>query len=63
MLMPLDDDVDALKSVIWLETDRRYKAAVERMINVKANRAVRVEEEDPSGDMSREKSEKSPWQP
>ena len=31
VLMPLDDDVDALKSVIWLETDRRYKSAVERM--------------------------------
>src|SRR6185436_15433473 len=54
--MPIDDDVDALKSVIWLETDRRYKAAVERFINVKANRAVRVEEEDTSGDLTREKS-------
>jgi TldD protein len=59
VLMPLDDDIDALKSVIWLETDRRYKAAVERLINVKANRAIRVEEEDPSGDMSREKAERS----
>jgi predicted Zn-dependent protease len=59
VLMPLDDDVDALKSVIWLETDRRYKAAVERMINVQANRAVRVEEEDASGDLSREKTERS----
>src|SRR5678815_3497182 len=59
LLMPLDDDVDALKSVIWLETDRRYKNAVERMINVQANRAVRVEEEDSSGDLSREKVEKS----
>jgi predicted Zn-dependent protease len=60
ILMPLDDDVDALKSVIWLETDRRYKAAVERFINVQANRAIRVEEEDASGDLSREKAEKSP---
>ena len=58
VLMPLDDDVDALKSVIWLETDRRYKAAVERLINVQANRAIRVEEEDTSGDLSREKPEK-----
>jgi predicted Zn-dependent protease len=57
--MPLDDDIDALKSVIWLETDRRYKAAVERFINVQANRAVRVEELDSSGDFSREKPEKS----
>jgi predicted Zn-dependent protease len=59
VLMPIDDDVDALKSVIWLETDRRYKSAVERFINVQANRAVRVEEEDTSGDLSREKQEKA----
>lgn len=59
VLMPIDDDVDALKSVIWLETDRRYKAAVERLINVKANQAARVAEEDQSGDLSREKTEKS----
>ena len=59
VLMPLDDDVDALKSVVWLETDRRYKAAVERLINVQANRAVRVDEEDASGDLSREKAETS----
>src|SRR5262245_22856828 len=39
-LMPLDDDLDGLKSVIWLETDRKYKAAVERLIQVKANRAI-----------------------
>src|SRR5262245_55509261 len=30
--MPLDDDLDALKSVVWLETDRRYKTAVEKLI-------------------------------
>lgn len=59
VLMPLDNDVDALKSVVWLETDRRYKAAVEQLIRVKANRAVRVEEQDTSGDLSREKAENS----
>jgi len=52
--MPIDDDVDALRSVIWLETDRRYKAAAERLIQVKANRAIKVEEEDTSADLSRE---------
>jgi predicted Zn-dependent protease len=46
--------VDALKSVIWLETDRKYKAAVERFIQVKANQAIKVEEEDTSADLSRE---------
>jgi TldD protein len=52
--MPIEDDIDALKSVIWLETDRRYKTAVERWMQVKANRAVRVEEEDASPDFSKE---------
>jgi hypothetical protein len=40
VLMPIDNDVDALKSVIWLETDRRYKSAVERFINVKLGRPL-----------------------
>src|SRR5262252_174338 len=57
VLMPIDNDVDALRSVIWLETDRRYKAAVERFIQVKANRAIKVEEEDTSADMSRQRAE------
>jgi predicted Zn-dependent protease len=59
VLMPLDDDIDALKSVIWLETDRQYRQAVERLIQVQANRAVRVEEEDTSGDLTRESVEKA----
>jgi len=54
VLMPIDDDVDALRSVIWLETDQKYRAAVERFIQVKANRAIKVEEEDTSADMSRD---------
>jgi predicted Zn-dependent protease len=54
VLMPLDDDLDSLKSVIWLETDRRYKAAADRFIQVKANMAIKVDEEDTSADFSRE---------
>src|SRR5215467_10911910 len=57
VLMPIDNDVDALRSVIWLETDQKYKAAVERFIQVKANRAIKVEEEDTSADMSRESTQ------
>jgi predicted Zn-dependent protease len=57
VLMPVDNDVDALRSVIWLETDRKYKAAVERFIQVKANRTIKVEEEDTSADMSRQTAE------
>lgn len=55
--MPIDNDVDALRSVIWLETDRKYKAAVERFIQVKANRTIRVDEEDTSADLSREQKQ------
>jgi TldD protein len=57
--VPLDDDLDALKSVIWLRTDRVYRTAVERWIQVKANRAVKVAEENTSSDFSRERAETS----
>src|SRR5947207_761990 len=57
VLMPIDNDIDAIRSVIWLETDQKYKAAVERFIQVKANRAIKVDEEDTSADMSRESRE------
>jgi predicted Zn-dependent protease len=58
-LMPVEDDIDALRSVVWFETDRRYKTAVEQMIRVKTNRATRVEEEDHSNDFSREPARKA----
>jgi predicted Zn-dependent protease len=54
VLMPIDNDVAALKSVVWLETDRKYKAALERFIQVRANLAIKVDEEDTSADLSRE---------
>jgi predicted Zn-dependent protease len=57
VLMPIDNDVDALRSVIWLETDQKYKAAADRFIQVKANRAIKVEEEDTSADLSRQSKE------
>ncbi len=59
VLMPIDDDIDGLKSVIWLATDRQYKAGVSRLTNVKANRAVTVAEEDTSADLSRETAQKA----
>lgn len=52
--LPIEDDPHALRSVIWLETDRKYKDAVERLIQVRAGRAVKVQEEDESADFSRE---------
>ncbi len=57
--MPVDislsNDADAIKSALWLETDKKYKAASEKLIKVKADKEVRVKEEDLSDDFSREK--------
>ena len=52
--VPIEDDIDALRGALWYETDARYKRAVERLTNVKTNMSVKVEQEDKSGDFSRE---------
>jgi predicted Zn-dependent protease len=54
----VEDDLDAIKSVLWLETDKKYKAAMERLIRVKTQKTVKVKEEDESADFSRESPEK-----
>ncbi len=51
---PIDDDPDAIRSVLWYHTDQAYRRAVERFVRVKTNVEVKVEREDPSGDFSRE---------
>jgi len=56
--VPIEDDLNAIKSALWFETDKRYKEAVERLVQVEANKAVKVEEEDASPDFSRESPEK-----
>ena len=52
--LPLNEDPVATRQVIWLATDERYKAAVKRLAEVKANVKVKVEEEDLSDDFSQE---------
>jgi predicted Zn-dependent protease len=52
--LPLDDDPVATRHAIWLRTDEQFKAAVKRLGQVRANVKVKVEEEDPSDDFSRE---------
>jgi predicted Zn-dependent protease len=56
--MPLEDDPDPLRVALWYVTDQKYKRAVERLQQVKANVAVKVEAEDKSGDFSQEPPEK-----
>lgn len=54
----IEDDIAALKSFLWLETDKRFKAALENFIKLQTDQAVTVEEEDTSDDFSRESPRK-----
>ncbi len=50
-------DLEALQNILWYETDKKYKEAIERLTKVKANVQVKVEEEDQAGDFSSEAPE------
>jgi predicted Zn-dependent protease len=54
--LPLGDDPLALRAVAWRETDRRYAEAAERLVKLRTQRTLKVAEEDPSDDFSREKA-------
>lgn len=53
--LPFSDDEQTLRSVIWANTDRSFKKAVERYGKVLTNKAVKVKEEDSSADFSFER--------
>jgi len=50
----LDDDREALVHSVWRATDRAFKSAAKRYQRVLTNRKTQVEEEDHSGDFTRE---------
>ncbi|MGH9662192.1 MAG: metallopeptidase TldD-related protein, partial [Bryobacteraceae bacterium] len=50
----LDDHPDAVRRRLWLETDRVYRAASERLIKIRTSSQVKVAEEDSSADFSGE---------
>ena len=52
--IPFDDDVDAIRSVVWNATDERYKQALEALTKVETDIQVKVEAEDTSADFSHE---------
>ena len=54
--LPLSDDASALRTVTWRETDRRYHDAAERLVKIRTQRALKVADDDPSDDFSREKA-------
>jgi hypothetical protein len=55
--MPIEDDPDALRAMLWYYTDQKYKRSVEQFISVKTNVKVKAEETDKSGDFSSSKAE------
>ena len=56
---PIEDNVNSIKRLLWLDTDRAYRMAAERLIRIKTNSQVRVAEADDSDDFS----SAPPWYP
>src|SRR6266404_2531748 len=52
--VPIDNDPDAIRAVLWYHTDERYKRALEQLTKVKTNVKVKVAAEDLSADFSKE---------
>ena len=52
--VPIDDNVNAFKRLVWLDTDRAYQTAADALIRIKTNNQVRVAESDDSDDFSKE---------
>ena len=51
-ILPLDDVPDAIRQKVWLETDRTYRLAARRLIEIKSNAESKVKQEDDSDDFS-----------
>jgi predicted Zn-dependent protease len=49
-----EDNANSIKRRLWLETDRAYRTAAQRLIQIKTNSQVRVAAADTSGDFSQE---------
>ena len=53
-LIAVEDDVDAIRSMIWNATDQHYKDAAENLTKVRTDIEVKVDAEDQSADFSKE---------
>jgi predicted Zn-dependent protease len=58
MPVPVEDDAGAIAAVLWYNTERAYKAAVEDLTKVRTDVQVKVEAEDSSSDFSREPAQR-----
>ncbi len=52
-------DINALRSVLWFQTDKKYKDAIEQLTKVKTNIQVKVQEDDLAADFSAESPEQA----
>lgn len=55
-IIPVDDPA-ALRTVLWLHTDKKYKQAVTQLTNVQSILQAQVEKDDQSGDFSQTPTE------
>lgn len=53
--LPLDNNEQAIRNIVWYATDQVYKNSIERYQKALTNQAVKVAEEDTSDDFSKEK--------
>jgi TldD protein len=51
-VVSLDDEPNALRRRLWLDTDTVYRSAAQRLTNIKTNTQVKVDAADPSDDFS-----------
>jgi TldD protein len=56
--VPVEDNPEAIRQILWYQTDKHYKQAVEHYTRAKANSEVKVAPEDASADFSKESPEK-----
>jgi len=57
VLVPVENNPNAIRRALWSETDRHYKSALEHFALAKANEQVKVAPEEVSGDFSKEPAE------
>jgi TldD protein len=56
--VPIENDPTALAAALWLETDRKYRDAVQRLEAVKTGKEIKAAREDQSADFSPAQAEK-----
>ena len=56
LTVPVEDSPAALAQRMWLETDRVYRSAADRLIRIKTNQQVKAAARDQSDDFSSEES-------